>query len=325
MSHDGRIQLVLVALVALLAAVLAMAAGATAVAAGGAFPSTSPTFNSIRALAVQPSPGGPYPAPVDEPVVLADTALLTFEAELPVRYPVAACPAGSSSTLECFVRRGSGIIRGLGKVEEAYPYLVEDSPAGCDENQVRVLPTTGHLSVPGKGELEFRLDGTGCLNRVPPLPLHAEETLLVTTGSGSYAGASGGGTIAHLSYGPPSLRGKDTWRGTIAVPGLDFDLTPPVLTAPGRKTVLAPRRLKRVRVTYVVTAQDNADGALPVTCRPSSGSWFSIGRTRVRCSATDTSGNESAIIFVVAVKRQGRERRSLQAHEKRAASAALLR
>ncbi|TML03354.1 MAG: HYR domain-containing protein [Actinobacteria bacterium] len=149
-------------------------------------------------------------------------------------------------------------------------------------------------------------------------------------------------TASHLC---PSMQRKRSWLppGRVAtpapragarlltchtdrpVPGLDFDLTPPVLTAPGRKTVLAPRRLKRVRVTYVVTAQDDADGALPVTCRPSSGSWFSIGRTRVRCSATDTSGNESAIIFVVAVKRQGRERRSLQAHEKRAASAALLR
>jgi len=266
MSHHGRFPLVLV-LVVLLATVTALAAGVPPVA--GTLTSTSP---------------------------------LIFEAELPVAYPVTTCPAGSSSTLECFVRSGSGIIRGLGQVEESYPYLVEDSPAGCDENQVRVLPTTGHLSVPGRGELELRLDGTGCLNRVPPLPLRAEETFDGTGCLNRVPPLPLRAEETFMSYGPPGLRGKDTWSGSLAVPGLDFDVTPPTVTGPGTKTVHAPARAKRVRVAYVVTARDDVDGTVAVSCRPRSGSWFSIGRTRVRCAATDVSGNDSAIIFVVMVK-----------------------
>jgi hypothetical protein len=269
MSRDRPIQSLLVALVALLAAIVASAAA-----------SGTATYASSTA------------------------GTLTFEAELSAAYPVTACPVGTPDTVECFERKGSGIVRGLGNVEESHPYFVEDSPAGCDTNQVRVRPATAHLSVAGRGEIELRLDGTGCLNRVPPLPLHAKETFTITGGSGRYAGASGGGTIAHVSYGPPGLRGKDTWTGTLVVPGLDFDLTPPTLTGPNSKTVRVPRRVKRVRVAYAFTAQDDVDGAVPVTCRPRSGSRFKIGRTQVRCSAIDTSGNESTATFAVTVRRR---------------------
>jgi hypothetical protein len=211
MSRDRPMRSPLVAPVTLLAAVVASAA-ATLVpaAAGGTAPYTSSTPRT-----------------------------LTFEAELSAAYPATACPVGTPNTVECFERKGSGIVRGLGNVEESHPYFVEDSPAGCDTNQVRVLPATAHLSVAGRGDLEPRLDGTGCLNRVPPLPLHANETFTITGGSGRYAGASGGGTIAHVSYGPPGLRGKDTWTGTLVVPGLDFDLTPPTLTGEA-----SPRRVR---------------------------------------------------------------------------------
>jgi HYR domain len=62
--------------------------------------------------------------------------------------------------------------------------------------------------------------------------------------------------------------------------------------------------VKRVRVGYTVTAQDDVEGALPVTCQPKSRSWFKVGRTQVRCSATDTSANESKVGFVITVKRR---------------------
>jgi len=69
------------------------------------------------------------------------------------------------------------------------------------------------------------------------------------------------------------------------------------------KAVRVPKRLKRVRVAYTVTAHDDVDGAVDVTFRPRSCSWFTVGRTRVRCSATDTSANESTAAFAVTVKR----------------------
>jgi hypothetical protein len=61
---------------------------------------------------------------------------------------------------------------------------------------------------------------------------------------------------------------------------------------------------RRARVTYAVHASDAVDGTVPVSCRPRSGSRFRIGRTVVRCSATDSSGNTATARFTVRVKRR---------------------
>lgn len=232
---------------------------------------------------------------------VAHTAL-TFQADLEGAYPVKACPDGTPVSVECFARSGTGVIPGLGTVQEAFAYFVENSPAGCDDNQVRVLPATAHLSVAGKGEIEIRLPGTGCLTRTPPLPLRADEAFTITGGSGKYAGATGAGRLSHLSYGPPSFRSKDTWTGTLNVPGLNFDVAPPTVSGATDKVVRAPKNAKRVRVSFSVTALDEVDGRVAVSCRPKSGSKFKLGRTPVTCSAGDTSGNTQAASFVVTVK-----------------------
>jgi hypothetical protein len=234
---------------------------------------------------------------------LADTGTFTLAAELPVRYPPKACAPGTPSSIECFARAGSTTIRGLGTVTESYPYSVDSLPLGCALNQVRVLPAPVQLAVAGKGEIELRVDGSGCLDRVPPAPVQGVETFTITGGTGKYAGASGLGTIAHVSNGPPAWSGRDTWTGTLVVPGLEFDLTAPILTGTRNRTVRAPRGKKRVRVKYAVSARDEVDGAIRAACRPKSGSWFKVGRTRVQCSATDTSGNESRAAFLVTVRR----------------------
>ena len=235
---------------------------------------------------------------------LVRTGTFTLSTEVPVRYPGKACPPGTPETIECFARTGTLTIRGLGSVTEVYPYTIDRASPGCGVDQVRVLPATVLLSVAGKGEIELRLDGSGCLDRIPPAPVQGVETFTVAGGSGTYASASGAGTLAHVSTGPFDWLGRDTWNGTIVVPGLNFDLTAPVLTGARNRTVRAPRRKKRVRVRYAVSAQDDVDGTLPATCLPKPGTWFRIGRTRVRCSATDTSGNESKAAFVVTVKRR---------------------
>ena len=233
----------------------------------------------------------------------ASTGSLTLAAELQASYPSRECPAGTSNTVECFERTGSGIVRGLGNVQESYPYFVDDLPAGCDDNQVRVLPTTAHLTIPDRGTVDVRLAGTGCLTRTPPLPLHADEGFVITGGTGKFAGASGGGTLSHVSSGPPSLRGKDTWRGTLLVPGLDFDLTPPTLSGAADKVVRAPKGRKRLRVNFNVTALDDLDGTVAASCNPKPRSLFKLGRTTVTCSATDTSGNTQTAKFTIVVKR----------------------
>jgi hypothetical protein len=231
----------------------------------------------------------------------AATGTLAFNADLDVRYPAADCDADTPSGIECFARTGRGIIRGLGTVEVTYAYKVEAAPAGCVGDEVRVLPATARLSVPGKGEIDVSLGGSGCTPRESQL--RAEEAFTITGGSGRYAGATGGGAYVDVSFGPPSYRGKDSWRGTLVVPGLEFDVTAPVLIGARNRTLRIARGRKRIRVSYSVTARDDVDGALSATCRPRSGSWFRVGRTTVYCSAIDTSGNEKAVSFAVKVKR----------------------
>jgi hypothetical protein len=237
-------------------------------------------------------------------VSVADTGTFTFDAQLGVTYPQTNCPAGNPSSVECYARTGRGIIRGLGSLTESSDYQVDSRPAGCSVDMVRLLPTTARLSVAGKGEIEIRIDGTGCVARRPPQPLQAEAEFAITGGTGRYAGASGGGRYRDLSNGPPGFRGRDTWTGTLVVPGLALDLTPPVVMGARNRTVRVPRTRNRVRVAYSLTARDDIDGNRPVSCQPRSRSLFTVGRTRVRCSAIDTSGNESRATFSVTVKRR---------------------
>ncbi len=57
-------------------------------------------------------------------------------------------------------------------------------------------------------------------------------------------------------------------------------------------------------VTYpAVTATDDADGTIPTSCTPVSGSTFPLGTTQVACTATDSSGNVGAgVAFSVTVE-----------------------
>jgi HYR domain len=235
------------------------------------------------------------------------TGMLPLQAEVPIRYPAAPCPGGTDPRrFECFTRTGNAIVPGLGTVDESYAYILENAPAGCTAavgaDSVRLPSTTARLTVPGKGEIAVSTSGTGCLSRAGTL--RATEPFTITGGSGVYAGASGAGTVTTVSFGPPGFGGVDTWTGTLVVPGLQFDVIAPTINGAVDKSFRLARRAKRVRVTYGLTAQDEVDGVVPVTCSPSSGSPFALGRTRVTCSATDMSGNTSTATFTVTVKRR---------------------
>jgi hypothetical protein len=54
-------------------------------------------------------------------------------------------------------------------------------------------------------------------------------------------------------------------------------------------------------VTYEVTATDNVDQNVSLTCSPVSGSIFSLGTSQVACVATDWKGNSSSSSFEVSV------------------------
>jgi hypothetical protein len=235
-----------------------------------------------------------------------DSGTLALRAVFSVRAQQVACPAGTRVSVACYSRVGSAIVRGLGTVSESYLYPVETNPEGCTAGFYRILSYTARFAVAGKGEIEIAVPGsTECLpsdqvyrGTYPPVT--------VMGGTGAYVGASGNSTLAHALYqtGPGRAAGTDTWVGTLSVPGLEFDVSRPILGGIVSKTVRAPRGAERARVTYTVTARDEVDGAVPASCRPRSGSRFRIGRTVVNCSATDGSGNTATARFTITVKRR---------------------
>jgi HYR domain-containing protein len=91
--------------------------------------------------------------------------------------------------------------------------------------------------------------------------------------------------------------------GVLDGAGTALDNAAPELYVARNDAVTAPRGKKRARVRFSVLAADAVDGDLPVACTPASGSFFRVGRTKVTCSATDTSGNTGQKQFVVTVKK----------------------
>jgi hypothetical protein len=224
------------------------------------------------------------------------TGTLELNVRFAVTYESMECQPARPQA-ECFRFVGKAVVPGLGSVTETYD-KVRATVGGKD--CVSQIATTV-LGIAGKGELFVSaVDPDPC---GPPAPASTGPyTLTITDGSGRYAGASGSAEF-RSSVG---LRGRavDTWSGRLTVPGLEFDVAPPVLRGAVSKTVRIPKKAKRVRVRYSVTAADAVDGAVAATCLPRSGSFFALGRTRVTCSATDSSGNDGEARFTVTVRRR---------------------
>lgn len=97
----------------------------------------------------------------------------------------------------------------------------------------------------------------------------------------------------HCEGGPPALFGRvriespDTVPPVLSVPlGVVQDATAPIGTT----------------VDFTFSAIDDVDGAVPMSCSPSSGSLFPVGSTTVDCVAADASGNSASASFVVHVR-----------------------
>ena len=78
------------------------------------------------------------------------------------------------------------------------------------------------------------------------------------------------------------------------------DTIAPSLTLPANVTVDATSPSGAV-VTYSASATDIVDGSVPVACTQVSGATFTIGTTKVTCSATDAHGNKGSGSFTVTV------------------------
>lgn len=214
------------------------------------------------------------------------------------------CPPGTPPSVLCYRFVGINDVPGLGHATETYTNTWDERVCPPDRpiSQFR----TAVIEVAGKGRIDLSLAAPYCGPFSPAEVGPLEGT--ITGGSGTYEGASGSVQFrASVSeYLNPCHCGtaSDTWTGTLTVPGLEFDLTPPVLKGAVSKTVRAPKKARRVRVRYTVTARDAVDASVPVACKPRSGSRFKLGRTVVNCSATDSSANTATAKFRITVKKR---------------------
>jgi hypothetical protein len=238
-----------------------------------------------------------------------ETGKLTFHSELAWRGHRVDCPTETPASVVCRQHEGSGVIPGLGAVTERYLFLNQTGTAECPGNY-RVLALSIQFIVGTKGTIQIAsAPSTDCMPEGQAVTLNF-PSFTITGGSGIYSGASGTGTFRKLlrpasagAFPEPGMAiGKDIWDGTLLVPGLAFDTTAPVVRGATTKNVVAPGGVKRVHVRYRLSALDETDGALPVSCRPPTGSLFKVGRTVVACSATDKSGNTGRARFTVTVR-----------------------
>ena len=79
------------------------------------------------------------------------------------------------------------------------------------------------------------------------------------------------------------------------------DSTPPVISVPSSQVAEASSTQGSM-VSYTVTASDDVDRRVDVTCIPASGAVFALGNTTVNCVSTDSSGNRAAASFLVTVR-----------------------
>ncbi len=226
----------------------------------------------------------------------AAASTLQLDAVFHATASVVPCPGGTPETTTCVDATGTAPVPGLGSATETFSETSATS-GSCTHT------TFGDavIEIAGKGELHLALDHPSACD--PPLGDDDTGTFTVTGGTGPYAGATGSGTLSFTDFratGPTTATETHTWTGQITA-NSDFDTTPPLIT--GAKPVVVKTRKRAVRVHYTPpTATDAADGTVPVHCRPKSGSRFSIGRTRVNCSATDSSDNTASASFTVTVK-----------------------
>jgi HYR domain len=210
------------------------------------------------------------------------------------------CPAGTPATTGCYRNASvSDELPGLGNVSVDYTLVYDDFGLACGRVHAQIP-----IVVAGKGEIDLAIKSTGCIPQTDPKAI-TPSNVTVTGGSGRYAGASGSGVLEYIKTveaAPGSGTSKIMWTGTLNVPGLAFDTTPPQITGAKAKTAKT-RAAKGARVSYSVSAADATDGPVATSCLPKSGSRFRIGRKTVTCTTVDGSGNVATASFVITVKR----------------------
>ena len=259
--------------------------------------------NSLLALAAAAALTS---ATAASPAARGSSGTLDLRAEINMTYLFGPfCTPEMPPGIECVRFQGTWGVPGLGQATLTYVKGFE--PVCPDDAPVRQF-RRAVLDVTGKGTIELVSDGALC-GRTAPAEF-GPVAVTVARGTGRYAGASGRLEYRTSVYEVRNCAGAlcgsatDRFTGTLNVPGHEFDVAGPVISGAKSKVVRAAKAAKRVRVRYAVTAGDDVDGSVAAACKPTSGSAFKVGRTRVTCTATDSSANTSSATFTVTVKRR---------------------
>jgi len=230
------------------------------------------------------------------------TGSLNLGATLTLNSRIGECPAPPGLD-DCAARTIGGLFPGLGVVNGRYDFLVDSGGPKCSDDMGWAASYTIRLPVAGKGEIVVAVAEGPCVDSDSIRT--QTQAFTVVGGTGGYVGASGSGTLERV-LGEATATGRygqERWKGTLSVPGLEFDTTAPTLSGTTARVVKAKKGAKKARVVFAVTAQDDKDASVPVSCTPRSGSRFPLGKTRVTCTAVDTSANSTTASFAVTVKR----------------------
>ncbi len=84
------------------------------------------------------------------------------------------------------------------------------------------------------------------------------------------------------------------------------DTIPPTILTPENPTFDAKDKIG-AKVSYEVSAVDETDNMVKVSCFPESDSYFLIGENEVKCIAMDSSGNKSEKTFLITINPAGIE------------------
>jgi hypothetical protein len=232
----------------------------------------------------------------------AASGSLNLDATLTLNSRPGECPAPPGMD-DCAARTIRGPFPGLGVIQAGYEFPVDSGGPKCSDTMGWAASYAIRLPVAGKGDLVVAVAEGPCVDS-DAIRTQAQAFTIVG-GTGSYVGASGSGTLER-ALGEPTDTGRygqERWKGTLSVPGLAFDTSAPTLSGAAARTVKAKRGAKSARVAFVVTARDDTDTSVAVGCTPRSGTRFPLGRTRVTCTATDSSANSATASFAVTVKR----------------------
>ena len=230
----------------------------------------------------------------------AETGKLTFHGELAWHGRTVDCPTGTPPSVTCRMHEGAGVIPGLGTVSEQYIFFNEGGTPECPGTyRVRILRPASPWAREGRSKSIRPRAPIACRARAKG---HAQLHLHDYRRVGNLCRSLRNWLVAQVV--DSRLRQATETSGTALSWCWGLLLTPLLLffMEQSQKDPRSASWREAGTRRFRVSALDETDGAITVSCRPATGSRFKVGRTIVTCSATDRSGNSGRARFTVTVR-----------------------